>query len=139
MNTIEMNHKEVLFFEAYIEALYETQGELADDGDNALDAEFLRESRIDCLYAYGRMACYLSDDQIESAGRDLWFTRNRDGIQYHAKQYSDFWSRPAVYGELHTAKFGKIADAMGEVSPVFEGLGPDLPTPAIPYEYWPEK
>jgi hypothetical protein len=68
MHTIETNKKESEFIAAYLEAVDFT--ELGGKSPAYIGAEigkdFLRESIIDCLAFYSRIACYLSDDNIAS-------------------------------------------------------------------------
>ena len=117
MHTIETNKKESEFIAAYLEAVDFT--ELGEDGQPPIDAEidedFLRESIIDCLAFYSRIECYLSPKNIEQAGHDFWFTRNRHGV--------GFWDRPEVYGDTYTEMFTKIAESFGEAYAVYDEIG----------------
>ena len=114
MDSIELTRKERLFVGAYIEAVYFTEtGELEQpDVDAELCEEFARESIIDCLAMYSRMACYLSDDNVEQAGHDFWLTRNNHGTGY--------WDRPEIYGESYADMFTKYAQSFGESDAYFD-------------------
>lgn len=117
MHTIETNKKESEFIAAYFEAVDFT--ELGEDGQPPIDAEidedFLRESVIDCLAFYSRIACYLSDDNIAQAGHDFWLTRNGHG--------TGFWDRPEIYRDYLVGKFTKIAESFGEAYAVYDEIG----------------
>ena len=117
MHTIETNKKESEFITAYLEAVDFT--ELGEDGQPPIDAEidedFLRESIIDCLAFYSRIACYLSDDNIAQAGHDFWLTRNGHG--------TGFWDRPEIYRDYLIGKFTKIAESFGEAYAVYDEIG----------------
>lgn len=103
---IELTEKERRFFEAYKEAIYFT--DTGDIGQAATDAElcevFERESLIDCLSFYQRIACFLSDDNIEQAGHDFWLTRNGHG--------AGFWD--GDYSEKHEAELMKACEPFKE-------------------------
>ena len=117
MHTIETNKKEFEFIAAYLEAIDFT--ELGEDGQPPIGAEidedFLRESIIDCLAFYSRIACYLSDDNIALAGQDFWLTRNGHG--------TGFWDRPEIYRDYLVGKFTKIAESFGEAYAVYDEIG----------------
>lgn len=117
MHTIETNKKESEFITAYLEAVDFT--ELGEEGQPPIGAEidedFLRESIIDCLAFYSRIACYLSDDNIAQAGHDFWLTRNGHG--------TGFWDRPEIYRDYLAQKFTKIAESFGEAYAVYDEIG----------------
>jgi hypothetical protein len=117
MHTIETNKKESQFINAYLEAV--DFKELGEDGQPPVGAEidedFLRESIIDCLAFYSRIACYLSDDNIAQAGQDFWLTRNGHG--------TGFWDRPEIYRDYLVGKFTKIAESFGEAYAVYDEIG----------------
>ena len=117
MHTIETNKKESEFIAAYLEAIDFT--ELGEDGQPPIgadiDEDFLRESIIDCLAFYGRIACYLSDDNIAQAGHDFWLTRNGHG--------TGFWDRPEIYRDYLVGKFTKIAESFGAAYAVYDEIG----------------
>jgi hypothetical protein len=117
MHTIETNKKESEFITAYLEAIDFT--ELGEEGQPPIGAEidedFLRESVIDCLAFYSRIACYLSDDNIAQAGHDFWLTRNGHG--------TGFWDRPEIYRDYLVQKFTKIAESFGEAYAVYDEIG----------------
>lgn len=89
--TIELTQKELTFWHAYKKAMYFTEtGDVDQPGsDCELDETFERESIIDCLAFYNRVACYLSDDEIEQAGHDFWLTRNGHGAGFWDGDWKD--------------------------------------------------
>jgi hypothetical protein len=105
MKNITLTSNEQEFLTAYLEAIYFT--DTSDDEqpavDAELDSEFLRESTIDCLSMYSRLACYLSDNNVAQAGHDFWLTRNGHGTGY--------WDRPEVYGEHYASMFTECAES----------------------------
>lgn len=111
---IEPTAKELKFITAYFEAIDFTEcGDTCQpEHGEELDSDFIRESTIDCLAFYSRIACYLSDDKIEQAGHDFWFTRNGHG--------TGFWDRPEVYGEHFAESFTEKAQSFGEVGALFD-------------------
>ena len=79
------------FTGAYIEALYFT--ETGDEGQPDSDAELTPLSRANALNACARFYATFNakfQGDIEQAGHDFWFTRNRHG--------TGFWDRPELYG-----------------------------------------
>lgn len=108
---IETTQKEEIFISAYLEAIDFT--ECGDIGQPEHGAElcevFKRESVIDCLSFYGRIACYISDDQIVQAGHDFWLTRNGHGAGF----WDGDWPK---YGDMFT----KWAQGYGEAYAQFE-------------------
>jgi len=116
MDSLELTREEKVFLSAYVEAIYFTEtGDLEQpDVDAELCEDFSRESVIDCLAMYSRMACYLSDDNIEQAGHDFWLTRNHHGTGY--------WDRPEIYGESYTGVFTTYAEAFGEAYAMFDDV-----------------
>jgi len=112
--TIETTVKENAFIAAYIEAIYFTDtGDMDQPETGAeLDADFLRESIVDCLAMFSRIECYLSDDNIEQAGHDFWLTRNHHGVGY--------WDRPEVYGQWESEMLTQVSQSYGEVFAMFE-------------------
>jgi len=113
---IEMDRKELIFFNAYKEAIHFTDTGDADqpESDAELCEVFERESAIDCLAFFSRIRCYLSDDQIEQAGHDFWLTRNGHG--------TGFWDRKDFYNADYYSMFSQIADNFGVVHAVFEEI-----------------
>jgi hypothetical protein len=113
---IEMDRKELKFFNAYKEAIYFTDTGDADQPESGAELceVFERESAIDCLAFFSRIRCYLSDDQIEQAGHDFWFTRNGHG--------TGFWDRKDFYNADYYSMFSQIADTFGAVHAVFEEI-----------------
>jgi hypothetical protein len=113
---IELDKKELKFFNAYKEAIYFTDTGDADQpgSDIALCEVFERESVIDCLAFFNRIQCYLSDDQIEQAGHDFWLTRNGHG--------TGFWDRKDYYNADYYSRFSQIAGTFGTVHAVFEEM-----------------
>tara|TARA_R110002072_G_scaffold69456_1_gene168264 strand:- start:44 stop:388 length:345 start_codon:yes stop_codon:yes gene_type:complete len=111
---IEPTKKETIFINAYIEAIDFTECGDSEEPEHGaeLDATFERESIIDCLAFYSRIECFLSDDNVEQAGRDFWFTRNGHGV--------GFWDRPEIYGDHYAETFTKIAETYGEANAIFE-------------------
>ena len=111
---IEPTKKETIFINAYEEAIDFTDCGDSDQPEHGteLDETFMRESIIDCLAFYSRIECFLSDDNVEQAGRDFWFTRNGHGV--------GFWDRPEIYGDHYAETFTKIAETYGEAYPIFE-------------------
>tara|TARA_R110000822_G_C15278495_1_gene489940 strand:+ start:990 stop:1385 length:396 start_codon:yes stop_codon:yes gene_type:complete len=116
MQTLTMTKKENQFYLAYVEAIYFTDTGEDDepDTDAEMDQDFMRESMIDCLAMYGRIACYLSDDNVEQAGHDFWLTRNGHGIGY--------WDRPEIYGQNMAENYTKWAESFGPADPVFDDV-----------------
>jgi hypothetical protein len=112
---IALEAKEIAFISAYLEAIDFTETGDTDQPDNGTElcTEFMRESIIDCLAFYSRIRCYLSDDNIEQAGHDFWFTRNGHGVGY--------WDRPEVYGE-YTDLFTRLAKQSGTADAYFEDV-----------------
>ncbi len=109
---IELTDKEAAFCAAYFQAVDFTETGDTDQPESGteLDEDFIRESTIDCLAFYSRIACYLSDDEHEPAGHDFWLTRNGHG--------AGFWDGDwPTYGD----KFTEIAKSFGEVHAYFEG------------------
>jgi len=113
---IEMDRKELKFFNAYKTAIYFTEKRDSDQpgSDIALCEVFERESAIDCLAFFSRIQCYLSDDQIEQAGHDFWLTRNGHG--------TGFWDRKDYYNADYASMFSQIAGTFGTVHAVFEEM-----------------
>jgi hypothetical protein len=72
----EMNKDERLFVDAYFDALYFTDtGDIDQpDGSEDLDADFIKESIVDCLSFFSRIRCYIPDGRIVDAAHDFWFT-----------------------------------------------------------------
>ena len=114
--TLTASKREKRFFHAYIEAIYFTDTGDTDqpDTDCKLDEEFLRESLIDCLAFLNANICYLSDNQLEQAGHDFWFTRNGHG--------TGFWDRNDCYKDYLAKRFTDWSKRFGEVVPVFDLL-----------------
>jgi len=114
MHTIETNKKESEFIAAYLEAVDFTELGVKSPAyiGAEIDEDFLRESIIDCLAFYSRIACYLSDDNIAQAGHDFWLTRNGHG--------TGFWDRPEIYRDYLVGKFTKIAESFGEAYAVYD-------------------
>ena len=112
--TIEPTKKETIFINAYIEAIDFTECGDSEQPEHGaeLDVTFERESIIDCLAFYSRIECFLSDDNVEQAGRDFWLTRNGHGV--------GFWDRPEIYGDYRALKFTEIAKSYGEANAIFE-------------------
>lgn len=108
---IQTTTKEELFIKAYFEALDFTEtGDVGQPEHGAdLEVYYQREQVIDCLSFYQRIACYISDEQIEDAGRDFWFTRNGHGV--------GFWDGDWT---LHGEMFTKRAEGYGETDAYFE-------------------
>ena len=108
---IEFTPKEQEFMKAYFEAIDFTECGDTDQPEHGteLDEEFRRESAIDCLAFYRRIACYISDDQIAQAGHDFWLTRNGHGAGF----WDGDWPK---YGDMFT----KIAESFGEANALFE-------------------
>jgi hypothetical protein len=117
MMTIEPTAKEQTFIQAYFEAVDFTETGEMDQPEKGteLDTDFFRESVIDCLAFYSRIACYISDDNIEQAGHDFWLTRNGHG--------AGFWDRPKLYGDYKAVQFTKWAESMGSVDALYEITG----------------
>ena len=111
---IEPTKKETIFINAYIETIDFTECGDSEQPEHGaeLDVTFERESIIDCLAFYSRIECFLSDDNVEQAGRDFWFTRNGHGV--------GFWDRPEIYGDHYAETFTKIAETYNEVHAIFE-------------------
>ena len=113
---IEMDKKELKFFNAYKEAIHFT--ETGDIDQPELGSElcevFERESAIDCLAFFSRIRCYLSDDHIEQAGYDFWLTRNQHG--------TGFCDRKDFYNADYYSMFSQIADTFGAVHALFEEM-----------------
>lgn len=111
--TIEPTTKEQEFIAAYFDAIDFTEtGELSTgqpESGTELDEIFKRESVIDCLAFYNRIACFLSDDEIPQAGHDFWLTRNGHGAGF----WDGDWPK---YGDM----FDRIAKGFGEVTAIFE-------------------
>jgi hypothetical protein len=86
MHTIETNKKESEFIAAYLEAVDFTELGVKSPAyiGAEIDEDFLRESIIDCLAFYSRIACYLSDDNI---------ALGRAGLLANAQ-----WSRDRILG-----------------------------------------
>ena len=115
--TIQITEKERQFYNAYLEAI-----DFTDTGDigqpphgTELDVFYMREALIDCLSFYQRIACYISDDRIEEAAHDFWFTRNGHGAGFWDGDWDDVLGN---YGE----KFTKIAEGYGETDVYFEDV-----------------
>lgn len=113
---IETTTNENIFIDAYFEAI--TFTEFGDIGQpqlsEPLDADFIRESVIDCLAFYSRARSYLSDDNIGQAGYDFWMTRQGHG--------TGFWDRSEMYGEYPSEYLTKVANSFGEVNAQFEDV-----------------
>ncbi len=111
---IELTKKEEIFVTCYLAAVDWT--ETGDTGQpesgEDLDESFIRESTLDCLSFYSRIACYISDDQIENAAVDFWLNRNGHG--------TGFWDKPEVYGEYLCTMLSDRAKGYGEVYAYFE-------------------
>lgn len=104
---IEPTEKETTFIDAYLEAVNFTEtgnGDEEPESGEEMDEDFIRESVIDCLAFYNRIACYLSDDRIEDAGHDFWFTRNGHGTGFWEE---DNWPR-------YSGMFDRAAKSFGE-------------------------
>ena len=114
MYTIKPTDKENLFIGAYFEAIDFTESDGEFDTYSGLDETFERESFIDCLAFYSKIACYLSDNQIEQAGHDFWLTRNGHG--------AGFWDRPELYGKNYADMFTTISKHFGEVYAIYNEL-----------------
>lgn len=114
LDTIQLTAKEKQFTKAYFKAVdfTETGDTEQPDSGEELDSDFIRESIIDCLAFYSQIRCYLSDDAIEQAGHDFWFTRQGHGV--------GFYDRPEVYGDMLANRFTEKAQAFGEVNAYFE-------------------
>ena len=113
MNTIiDLTSREADFCQAYFEAIDFTEEDCYFDINSGLDKTFERESMIDCLSFYNRIACYLSDDRIEEAGQDFWFTRNGHGTGFWD---NDDWGK---YKAMFTAR----AEDYGQVDAVYNEL-----------------
>jgi hypothetical protein len=115
MLQITPTNKELQFFNAYLECINFTEtGDINEPESGAdLDPDFLRESLIDCLAFYSRIACYLSDDEnsqssISQAGHDFWLSRNGHGAGFFDKSY------PMALG------FQTLAEAYGVADAVFD-------------------
>ena len=108
---IEPTPKEQTFITAYFDAIDFTEcgDEEQPEHGAELDELFKRESVIDCLAFYSRIACYVSDEEIEKAGYDFWLTRNGHGAGF----WDGDWPK---YGEMFT----KMAKSFGEANPIFE-------------------
>ena len=111
---IELTSKEKDFVMYYFGAL-----EFTETGDEdqplqgaELDETFERESIIDCLAFYNLVSCYISDDQLEQAAYDFWFTRNEHGV--------GFLDTDRGWNEFQSQNFTKLAESFGQVYPVFE-------------------
>ena len=111
---IETTKKEDQFIAAYLGCILFADRPEDCDSIPDLDTDFERESIIDCLAFYSRIACYLSDDNIEQAGHDFYLTRQGYG--------TGFWDRTEIYGDLLAEKFTKMAENSGEVYPVFDDI-----------------
>jgi len=113
---IEMNKKELLFFNAYKTAIRftEKRDPVRPGSYIALCEIFERESAIDCLAFFNRIQCYLSDDQIRQAGHDFWFTRNGHG--------TGFCDRKDFYNADYYSRFSQIAGTFGAVHALFEEM-----------------
>ena len=110
MSQITPTRKELEFFNAYLECINFTEtGDIGQPESYAdLDDDFSRESLIDCLSFYGRIMCYLSDDEISQAGYDFWLSRNGHGTGFFDRGYP------------MAGKFQTWAEGYGEVYAVFE-------------------
>lgn len=110
MTQITPTNKELQFFNAYLECINFTEtGDINEPESGAdLDPDFLRESLIDCLAFYSRIACYLSDEEVSQAGHDFWLSRNGHGAGFFDRDYA------------MADKFQTWAEAYGEVYPIFE-------------------
>jgi hypothetical protein len=114
MFMITATDKEQQFIEAYFEAINFTETGDTDQPESGteLDETFVRESVIDCLAFFGRIACYLSDDNVTQAGRDFWLTRNGHG--------TGFWNRPETYGGNYATMFTTWSEDAGTAQVFFE-------------------
>jgi hypothetical protein len=113
MQHIEPTENETTFITAYFEAVDFTETGDTDQPEPGaeLDEDFIRESIVDCMSFFSRIACYLSDDQVTHAGHDFWLTRNGHG--------AGFWDGDCTaYGEMFT----KISTGYGEVHAMFEQI-----------------
>jgi hypothetical protein len=110
MTQITPTNKELEFYESYLECINFTEtGDTNEPESGAeLDPDFLRESLIDCLSFYGRIWCYLSDDEISQAGHDFWLSRNGHG--------AGFFDRSHPMGDRLQTR----AESYGEVNVVFD-------------------
>ena len=115
---IETTKKEDEFFGAYCAAINFTETGDTDQPEDAAELceVFKRESLIDCLSFYARVACYVSDDKLAQAGHDFWLTRNRHGTGFWDDVPARGWS------EWQSKKFTVIAEGFGEVDALFEEL-----------------
>jgi hypothetical protein len=106
MTQITPTNKELQFFNAYLEGIDFTETGDIDQPESCaeLDDDFLRESLIDCLAFYSRIACYLSDDEITQAGHDFWLSRNGHGTGFFDRGYpmaDKFQTYAEAYGQVH--------------------------------------
>jgi len=115
---LALTANEIEFICGYLSAIDFTEtGDLDQpESGEELDTTFMRESIIDCMAMYSRIACYLSDNQTEDAGADFWLTRQGHG--------SGFWDNGDIYGEANAQRFTIQAESFGEVYPVFENFCP---------------
>ena len=118
---IKTTKKENLFIASYLETIDFTDCGDIDQPEHGteLDPTYLRECVIDCLAFYSRVACYLSDDDVENGVKhvayDFWLSRNGHG--------AGFFDRGYPMAET----FQKWAESYGGSDPIFEDfeLGSD--------------
>lgn len=115
---IETTKREDQFIAAYIECVFFADQPEDHTFIDDLDEDFKRESIIDCLAFYNRIACYLPDEHIEQAGHDFYLTRQGHGTGY--------WDRPEIYGRMLGDKFTKMAEDSGEVYPLFDDVREEI-------------
>ena len=114
MNTLNLTQKEKQFINSYIETIYFTDtGDMDQPESDAEMCEyFKRECIIDCLAFLQRIECYISDDQLDRAAYDFWFTRQGHGV--------GFWESGRGWSDYQQTEFTKIAESFGHVDALFE-------------------
>lgn len=88
-----------------------------EDVESGLDFDAATEEMAlaDCMRFCGMAWQYISENDAEQVGHDLWLTRNHHG--------AGFWDRPEVYGSVANAeKLTDIAQSFRAVS-VYENNG----------------
>ncbi len=106
---IELTRKEKIFVSAYFDALDFTE----DSQGRELCEVFKREQVIECLAFFVYAECYLSDDNIEQAGHDFWFSRNGHG--------TGFWDRDSDYYTPYVRDWlQRKAETFKEVDVIYE-------------------
>ena len=113
MNTFKLKKKELIFIQAYVDAVYFTDADKSEPETEVQICEFFkRECIIDCLAFFQRIECYISDDQLEQAAYDFWFTRQGHGV--------GFWESGRGWTDYQQTEFTKIAESFGHVDAIFE-------------------